>query len=44
MHKKYEYEEFLWNNPQVEIEHDRMEAEREYDDIPSRIRNKMRRR
>ena len=43
--KKYEYEELLWNNPQIEIEHDIMEAEREYDDIGilDRLRNKLRR-
>lgn len=41
---KNEYEELLWNNPQVEIEHDRMEAEvEEYDDVrlSSRIKNKL---
>ena len=39
-----DYEELLWNNPQIEIEHDIMEAEIwEYDDIEisCRIRNKL---
>ena len=43
--KKYEYKEFLWNNPQIEIEHDRMEAEtEEYDNvrISGRLMNKLR--
>ena len=32
--RKYKYEELSWNNPQVDIEHDIMEAEREeYNDI-----------
>lgn len=42
--KNYEYEDLLWNNPQIEIEHDRMEAEvEEYDDVrlSSRIKNKL---
>ena len=34
MGQKYEYEELLWNNPQIEIEHDVMEGEVwEYDDV-----------
>ena len=43
--KKYEHEELLWNNPQIEIEHDIMEAEQEFDDvgISDRLRNKLRR-
>ena len=43
--KKYEHEEFLWNNPEIEIEHDIMEAERkEYDiEISGRIRNRLKR-
>ena len=42
--KKYEHDELLWNNPQIEIEHDVMEAEQEYDDIgiSDRLRNKLR--
>ena len=39
-----EYEELLWNNPQIEIEHDIMEAEIwEYDDVglSSMIVNKL---
>jgi len=41
--KIYEYEEFLWNNPQIEIEHDMMEAESEFDEVglSSRIVNKL---
>lgn len=41
--KKYEHEELLWNNSQIEIEHDIMEAEQEYDGIgiSSRLRNKL---
>lgn len=43
--KNYEYEDFLWNNPQIEIEHDIMGAEGECDSIrvSGRIRNKLRR-
>ena len=43
--RKNKYEDLLWNNPQIEIEHDVMEAEvKEYDDVrlSSRIRNKLR--
>ena len=39
-----EYEELLWDNPHIEIEHDVMEAEvEEYDDVrlSSRIKNKL---
>ena len=41
--KNYNHEELLWNNPQIEIEHDRMEAEQEYDDIgiSDRLRNRL---
>lgn len=41
--KNHIHEELLWNNPQVEIEHDIMEAEQEYDDIglSDRLRNKL---
>ena len=44
MDRKYEHEELLWDNPQIEIEHDIMEAEVwEYDDVrlTSRIVNKL---
>ena len=47
--KKYEHEELLWNNMQndflgIEIAHDIMEAEQEFDDIglSDRLRNKLR--
>ena len=43
--ENHNHEELLWNNPQIEIEHDIMEAEQEYDDIgiSDRLRNKLRR-
>ena len=42
--RQREYEELVWDNPQIEIEHDVMEAEvEEYDDVrlSSRIMNKL---
>lgn len=43
MSQKYEYGELLWNNPQIEIEHDVMEAVWEFDDtgLSSRLRSKL---
>ena len=43
MSQKYEYGELLWSNPQIEIEHDKMEAERGFDDtgLSSRLRSKL---
>lgn len=42
--KNHEHEELLWNNPEIEIEYDIMEAEQEYDGIglSSRLKNKLR--
>lgn len=42
--RNYKHEELLLENLQIEIEHDIMEAEQEYDDIGilSRLRNKLR--
>ena len=42
--KNYRHEELLWDNPQIEVEHDVMEAEvEEYDDVrfSSMIVNKL---
>lgn len=41
--KNCEYEELLWNNPQIEIEHDVMEAEGEFDGVrlSNKIKNKL---
>ena len=42
--RENEYEELVWDNPQIEIEHDIMEAEIwEYDDVrlSTRIKNKL---
>ena len=42
--RENEYEELLWDNLQIEIDHDRIEAEvEEYDDVrlSSRIKNKL---
>ena len=41
--KNYRHEELLWDNPQIEIEHDVMEAEVEFDGVglSSRLRNKL---
>ena len=43
--RKYEHEELLLDNPQIEIEHDIMEAEQEYNGIgiSDRLRNKLKR-
>jgi len=45
MVQKYEYEELLWNNPQIEIDHDRIEAEGEFDgvELSGKLKNKLRR-
>ena len=41
--QNFEYEDLFWNNPQIEIEHDIMEAEGEFDEVglSSRLRNKL---
>ena len=38
-----EYWEMCWNNPRIEIEHDMLEAEGEYDDsqLSERLKNKI---
>ena len=43
--RNHKHEELLWDNSQIEIEDNVLEAEQEYDDIglSDRLRNKLRR-